>query len=988
MSSPFPKTVKDTISWLRDTLNRPPLPECPIEAATVGKEPKQPNYISGWKDGEPIVRPINWKQFQTVMPQDFMLGVWFRDRKTGIGTLGGWNGQHWLGWIDLDSKDFASQEACDRAVAEWVEQYPILKKCPRFRTPNGGYRFLIAWEKEPENFGANNGFSLSPDGTTRAGELLTKNGGHTLLPPTSGVNGKPYCWEYWQPYPPIAESPESVGVYPLVIEVGKPKYEQSEKKQSGEKAAPKGQTHLIQFLKQEVYPRLTPEQLYDWHGHNWRKPRNRKLKGFCPWHESGSGTAFYVVEKDGVWLWRCPACNCGGDPIGYRDRMNGGNGSPKGKEFVEIVEKLAREAGVSLSEKLNPQLALQVDDTLQELRGLSFLQESCCATVLPQVLMEPLSQLSKRLNVPVESYVASLLAVASSQIASETRLELDPATNFYVPPVFWLGIVGETGSKKSPILRAVTSPLDGLQQAVEEEYQARLEEYESEMEAWEAQEKGKRGPKPKMPSPKELYLSDFTLEALSGVLGTQPDRGMLTLIDELARFFSSMDAYRNGKGGDRQAWLSLYDGGSFKVNRKGSGRVYASKTSVSLLGGIQPAIIQKIMNEDASQEDGLWSRFAWVRVPLSVSQGIQGGRSDLSPLLKGLYQDLSKLPAVTYRLESEAVFLWNKWHLELEQLILKESSPILRSTYPKSRERAGRLALVIYLIDAVITGIKPADAIPAATLEKAIEFTRWLMGQTRLMYAEFGIVDNPEAAKILKFVNRFRDCGWITAKQVTHWHSSKDKPTAEKAREFMKRVVELGYGRDNGKQGSGYQIEVTSKSGNFGNYTLQKFSEKNFEAVTTPGNSVIPPVTPQPQSLEPVLFQSQLEELPVKLSDSYHPSETHQNPIQSQSQLLKDLPGYQSSYYSGNQLKPSLGNSSSPLVTELPKNSSNQRGNILQVGDRVRYIGNRHLGRVCWDRVLTILAITLDGMAEVRHEEWRVTQRCRLEDLRPAGGGI
>ena len=123
-------------------------------------------------------------------------------------------------------------------------------------------------------------------------------------------------------------------------------------------------------------------------------------------------------------------------------------------------------------------------------------------------------------------------------------------------------------------------------------------------------------------------------------------------------------------------------------------------------------------------------------------------------------------------------------------------------------------------------------------------------------------------------------------------------------------------------------------------------------------------------------------------SDGYHPSATHQNPIQSQSQLLRDLPGYQSSYYSGNQLKPSLSNSSSPSVTELPKDSSHQRGNILQVGDRVRYVGNGHLGKVCWDKMLTILAITLDGMAEVRHEEWRVTQRCRLEDLRPAGGGV
>uniref|UniRef100_B8HYH8 Uncharacterized protein n=1 Tax=Cyanothece sp. (strain PCC 7425 / ATCC 29141) TaxID=395961 RepID=B8HYH8_CYAP4 len=346
MTSPFPETITDTIGWLRDTLNRAPLPECPIESATVGKEPKQPAYISGWKDGEPIVKSINWKQFQTNMPQDSMLGVWFRDRKTGIGTLAGWNGEHWLGWIDFDVKDFASQEACDRAVAEWMEQYQIVKGCPRFRTPGGGYRFLIAWEKEPENFGANNGFSLSPDGSTRSGELLTKNGGHTLLPPTIGVNGKPYYWEYWQEYPPLASSPEAVGIYPLVTQTSKP--EESHYKQNGGKAKQKTETDLTQFLKQEVYPRLTPEQIYNWPGHSWQERRNSKLQGCCPWHDSQSGTAFYVDEVDGIWLWRCPACNIGGDPVAYRDRLNSGDGHPTGKAFTEIVEELARKAGLSL----------------------------------------------------------------------------------------------------------------------------------------------------------------------------------------------------------------------------------------------------------------------------------------------------------------------------------------------------------------------------------------------------------------------------------------------------------------------------------------------------------------------------------------------------------------------------------------------------------------------------------------------------------------
>ena len=41
-----PQSVQETINWLI-RLGRPPLPECPIEAAKQGKEPKQPCFLDG-----------------------------------------------------------------------------------------------------------------------------------------------------------------------------------------------------------------------------------------------------------------------------------------------------------------------------------------------------------------------------------------------------------------------------------------------------------------------------------------------------------------------------------------------------------------------------------------------------------------------------------------------------------------------------------------------------------------------------------------------------------------------------------------------------------------------------------------------------------------------------------------------------------------------------------------------------------------------------
>lgn len=331
-----PKSVRDTITWLLK-LGRPPLPECPTEAAKQGKEPKAPCFF----DGRRVV-PINWKHWQNEQPIPEVFNAWFINQKTGIGTLGGWNGKHWLGWIDFDQKDFSSADECDCTIAEWVDQFPIMANAPTFRTPSGGYRFLIAFSRESENFKANSGFSLKPDGSHHVGELLSKNGGHTLLPPTVGVSGKAYYWERWSEYPPVVERPEDVGIYPVKKRTeNKPAALPARRSSSGDSE----DTSLMELLGSEIYPRLTAEQAFNWNGHDFKKYGD-KLKGNCPWHESQSGTSFYAEQKQGAWLWRCPACDIGGSVIEYRHRLRGGNGSPRGRDFVDIARELADEVGV------------------------------------------------------------------------------------------------------------------------------------------------------------------------------------------------------------------------------------------------------------------------------------------------------------------------------------------------------------------------------------------------------------------------------------------------------------------------------------------------------------------------------------------------------------------------------------------------------------------------------------------------------------------
>lgn len=339
----FPSSVKETATWLQEILGRPALPECPIEAATEGREPKAPHYIDGR-----AIKSVQWKTWQTTMPQQYTLNKWFADSRMGIGTLGGFNGKHWLCWIDFDQKTFANPEACDKTVSSWEQTYWFyLEFAPVFRTPSGGYRYLVAFESEPVGWGANNGFSLSTDGSKHAGELLTQQGGHTLLPPTKGLNGKCYEWVRWFEYPPVVSCPEDLGLYLYKKPQPEGFKENNTKQQPNNRIPLNLDGSALDFIYQEIYPRLPLEQAFSWNGHNFKEHNGgAKLKGNCPWHDSNSGTAFYCSVVNGVPMYRCPV-DGGGTVIQYRYRLkNGGTGTPRGKEFIEIAKELAAEVGV------------------------------------------------------------------------------------------------------------------------------------------------------------------------------------------------------------------------------------------------------------------------------------------------------------------------------------------------------------------------------------------------------------------------------------------------------------------------------------------------------------------------------------------------------------------------------------------------------------------------------------------------------------------
>jgi hypothetical protein len=356
--------------------------------------------------------------------------------------------------------------------------------------------------------------------------------------------------------------------------------------------------------------------------------------------------------------------------------------------------------------------------------------------------------------------------------------------------------VGETGSGKSHIINTLTQPLKDIQAELYQHYQNRLAAYQTAVREYDRRKKGEdAGEPPEKPKSTSLYASNYTLEAISQILGQQPDRGLVVTPDELAVFLGSMDAYRRGRGADRAHWLNLYNGDALKVDRKNSDQIFVRYTSVSIIGGIQPSILQKTWQEDRDFGDGLWSRFAWVRVPLVPRSRAQGPIHNPRKLLEAVYRRLQNLPPQQHVLDDEGHRLWEEWESEIDELLLTEPNEQIRATLPKTKERAARIALILHCLDAACAGVIPSKVVPASTLLRAIEFTRWLQNQTKLLYGELGESSSPEASLVIRFVKRFQGCGLVSLRQARNWWPGRRKPPSSEIREFLGGVVQLGHAR-------------------------------------------------------------------------------------------------------------------------------------------------------------------------------------------------
>ena len=160
-------------------------------------------------------------------------------------------------------------------------------------------------------------------------------------------------------------------------------------------------------------------------------------------------------------------------------------------------------------------------------------------------------------------------------------------------------------------------------------------------ERWELEDKKTRGAKPTL---RRHVLNDTTVEAAGKIFAENP-HGLLVERDELAGWFGAMDKYSSGKGAaaDRGFWLTAFNGGTYTVDRISRASNFIENLSASVLGGIQPDAIRRVMAD--AVDDGLIQRLIPVILPpAGVGEDIPN--KDAFQNYGALVYRLTKLPEI------------------------------------------------------------------------------------------------------------------------------------------------------------------------------------------------------------------------------------------------------------------------------------------------------------------------------------------------------
>lgn len=349
--------------------------------------------------------------------------------------------------------------------------------------------------------------------------------------------------------------------------------------------------------------------------------------------------------------------------------------------------------------------------------------------------------------------MTTLLPVAATLIGTSSRVVVKPSAKYKQPCIIWSGVVGRSGELKSPSQQVIIDALVRLEIDAATQFEQELEDYKIAHAHWK-KDKGDPEDEPKLPIRKRYLTEDATLETLERIHGQNP-RGVLVYRDELAGDFKAENSHRGGRGADREAKLSQFNGREIIVDRK-EREIILQRSAISRTGSIQWEVLQSLMGEH-DDSAGVFARwiFDCAESPPRFISFDDEPDTGIDNLLTNLYKRLELMPQADYLLNSEAKEAFLQWQNYLVNRELRESGG-LQLVFPKIEAYTARFALWLHVVNAALAGETPAPTIDGCTMSRAIEMAQYYLSQYELIMA----VNSPQAGLtgvLLKIFNYLKE---------------------------------------------------------------------------------------------------------------------------------------------------------------------------------------------------------------------------------------
>lgn len=298
---------------------------------------------------------------------------------------------------------------------------------------------------------------------------------------------------------------------------------------------------------------------------------------------------------------------------------------------------------------------------------------------------------------------------------------------------------------------------------------------------------------------------DFTMESLAPMLLESPK--VIAWADEITARLGAMNAYRGGKGDDRQKYLSLWSGNSIKVDRKSAKTsVFVERPFFAFTGGIQPDCLE-LLKADKDRDDGFVDRILFAspavdRVPDLTDQGIPDQARALwdrvCATLYGYEADAQGNPVVLH-LSPAAYQKLKDWHTSHRAEATAPDFPEhLHGPWSKLKAYLVRLALILYMLDRALkdSGLSDQDPGPEVAedhVQRAWVLVDYFKDHHRGVWT--ALAYDQESRKVEELVKWTRNNGGrCTVVDVVTEPRFRVKARSA-ARRLLAKVVDRGYGR-------------------------------------------------------------------------------------------------------------------------------------------------------------------------------------------------